>query len=565
MNTNVLRASLLALLAALALTVVPSSASALLTDETFETTTGTLGSYSAAGGGSGAQWARASDYVHTGGYSAFVPDPAGTSDKALRANPSFAIAVDAPNPTLTFYHRFDTEPGFDGGRLEVAADGGTFGPVPNDRFIQNGPTELLGGSGALAGNGAWTGFSHGFIKTVVDLAPYRGHSLALEFRFASDASIGAGGWWIDDVQLSGLQRDGGMTQTNAVRIFSQEQSGSLNQVDPPSGCGSAKPYPGKSTVAAKDFEVHNYVNLNREPACVTFTLDQPLCTADPGNAVSATAYSAFDPAYLSDNYLGALGTTAAVASASVVVSAGAHLVIDVNQVGPGNCNFYGLTVNAPPPETSFASGPSGETTSRSGSFALASSAAESSYECSLDGASFAPCNSPYVVSALPLGPHEVRARATDPNGATDPSPASRTFTVKDPSGGTPPPGGTLDRISPRVGALGLGKKKFRARTGTTVSYALSEAATAAFSVQRGTAGRKLRARCVKPTRSNRSRPRCTRYIGLGTFRRAGRSGTNTFKFARRGLSPGSYRLVLVATDAAGNRSKPAMARFTIVR
>lgn len=52
------------------------------------------------------------------------------------------------------------------------------------------------------------------------------------------------------------------------------------------------------------------------------------------------------------------------------------------------------------------------------------------------------------------------------------------------------------------------------------------------------------------------------------LRLRGRSGRNTFRLrarsGRRTLRPGSYRLVLVATDGVGNRSRPLTRRFSVV-
>jgi hypothetical protein len=105
--------------------------------------------------------------------------------------------------------------------------------------------------------------------------------------------------------------------------------------------------------------------------------------------------------------------------------------------------------------------------------------------------------------------------------------------------------------------------------GATVSYRLSEAATVTFMVERQRAGRRVGRRCVKATRANRRRPRCTRYVSVrGSFVHRGKAGRNSFKFtgrlAGRKLSPGRYRLVGIAKDAAGNVSTPERTSFRIV-
>ena len=93
--------------------------------------------------------------------------------------------------------------------------------------------------------------------------------------------------------------------------------------------------------------------------------------------------------------------------------------------------------------------------------------------------------------------------------------------------------------------------------GTTLRFRLSEAAQATFSFQRRSRGRKVGRRCRKPSRANRGRRGCVRYVPVkGTIPFAGRAGANTLRLkgrvGRKWLSPGRYRLTGVTRDAAGN-------------
>jgi hypothetical protein len=102
-----------------------------------------------------------------------------------------------------------------------------------------------------------------------------------------------------------------------------------------------------------------------------------------------------------------------------------------------------------------------------------------------------------------------------------------------------------------------------------VTYRLSEPASARFTVQRARPGRRSGKRCAKPRRSNRGGKRCTRWVRVrGSFTHAGQAGSNSFRFTGRvggrKLRLGRHRLVLVATDAAGNRSAAVRATFRIV-
>jgi hypothetical protein len=81
-----------------------------------------------------------------------------------------------------------------------------------------------------------------------------------------------------------------------------------------------------------------------------------------------------------------------------------------------------FTVDATPPETAIAAGPP---------FVLVSEVG-ATFECSLDGAAFAACASPFTPPSPSPGEHTLAVRATDAAGNTDPSPAVRAFTVAAP-------------------------------------------------------------------------------------------------------------------------------------
>ncbi len=139
----------------------------------------------------------------------------------------------------------------------------------------------------------------------------------------------------------------------------------------------------------------------------------------------------------------------------------------------------------------------------------------------------------------------------------------------------------VDTIVPRYLSVVLSPRSFSAyrsgpsvrpaRTrGTTITYRLSEAAAATFRVERALTGRRVGGRCVRTTRANRTRRACQRFVLLpGSFRQASTAGLNAFRFtgrlAGRALAPGGYRLVAVAADTAGNRSKPQRRLFQIVQ
>jgi hypothetical protein len=99
-----------------------------------------------------------------------------------------------------------------------------------------------------------------------------------------------------------------------------------------------------------------------------------------------------------------------------------------------------------PPETTIDSGPSGTTTATDATFAFSSSEPGSTFQCRLDGASFALCGSPKSYSGLAAGTHTFDVRAIDVAGNTDPTPASRSWTISTVT--APPPDTTITSSPP---------------------------------------------------------------------------------------------------------------------
>jgi hypothetical protein len=92
-------------------------------------------------------------------------------------------------------------------------------------------------------------------------------------------------------------------------------------------------------------------------------------------------------------------------------------------------NSLSLGGDTTPPETAIASGPSGTVTATTAAFAFSSSETGSSFECRLDAAAWASCTSPMSYSFLAAGNHTFDVRATDAACNTDPTPATRTWTI----------------------------------------------------------------------------------------------------------------------------------------
>jgi hypothetical protein len=108
----------------------------------------------------------------------------------------------------------------------------------------------------------------------------------------------------------------------------------------------------------------------------------------------------------------------------------------------------------------------------------------------------------------------------------------------------------------------------RRKTGATVSYTDSQAATTTFTVLQKQPGRSQHRACVKPQRKPRGR-HCTRLVTIGSFTHTDGAGANSFHFtgrvSGRRLKPGAYELQGVARNASGLTSRPVATGFRINR
>lgn len=148
--------------------------------------------------------------------------------------------------------------------------------------------------------------------------------------------------------------------------------------------------------------------------------------------------------------------------------------------------------------------------------------------------------------------------------------ASQVSITYSPPVGPPPP----DHTAPLLTQLTISPPAFKAArsgasisaAGGTVFYRLSEPARVGFRVERAGKGHRRGKRCLAGSGEGR---KCTRYAKLrGSFGDEGGLGLSSVRFRGRlngrSLAPGPYRLVAIATDLAGNSSKPATRSFRIV-
>lgn len=122
------------------------------------------------------------------------------TDQYLQINQVLSLPVGA---MLRFWHDYEFEQGYDGGVVEISVDGGVWLDL-SGKFVANGYTHEISDSygNAIGGRRAFSGQSNGYVFSEVDLSDWSGQSARLRFRAATDSSVSAPGWYVDDVSVS---------------------------------------------------------------------------------------------------------------------------------------------------------------------------------------------------------------------------------------------------------------------------------------------------------------------------------------------------------------------------
>ena len=198
------------------------------------------------------------------------------------------------------------------------------------------------------------------------------------------------------------------------------------------------------------------------------------------------------------------------------LAAGVH-TFEVRQVdtagNTGPAATYSWTVDLTAPTTTITASPAGPTPSTTASFSFAADETGSTFQCRLDGTTFAACTSPRSYSGLAEGGHVFEVRAVDPAGNVGPA-ASHSWTVTD----TTPPTVTI----------------------TAAPSSLSASSSASFSFAANEAGSAFECRLD-----------------------AAPYAACTSPHAYTGLADGGHTVAVRATDAAGNVGPAATRSWTV--
>ncbi|MFN7133231.1 MAG: Ig-like domain-containing protein, partial [Myxococcales bacterium] len=180
-------------------------------------------------------------------------------------------------------------------------------------------------------------------------------------------------------------------------------------------------------------------NVDATPVSLSFTADRtpPVTTlaplADDGADSRAIAFSADDAAATFECSVN--GSAFAPCTSPLQLSGladGTVTVVVRATDAAGNREDPGATVSflvdATPPDTTVLSGPTGFVNQTSAVLHFSSSEANSTFSCSLNGASFSACTSPHTQPVVE-GAQVFQVRASDRYGNTDATPAEHRWTV----------------------------------------------------------------------------------------------------------------------------------------
>lgn len=145
------------------------------------------------------KWRITSAKSHSASYSLFAADTNSVSLTRFTTSAAFALTN---NSTLSFWHYYNTENTWDGGRVEISTNNGVTYSDAGKYMILNGYQSTVNDTAKNLLVPGFSGNSGGFIKTVLDLSSLAGKSIKFRFVFTSDQAVGGEGWYIDDITLT---------------------------------------------------------------------------------------------------------------------------------------------------------------------------------------------------------------------------------------------------------------------------------------------------------------------------------------------------------------------------
>jgi hypothetical protein len=145
-------------------------------------------------------WGTSTTYAKSGTKSWASGSPTQTKDFSLISG----SVTPTTASTLSFYHFYSFESGYDGGTVEITSNNGTTWTDAAPYFISNGYNSAFSASGVPCFTGILAANADGskFTKTVINLSSFNGKAIKVRFRVRSDRGTGNEGWFVDDIQVT---------------------------------------------------------------------------------------------------------------------------------------------------------------------------------------------------------------------------------------------------------------------------------------------------------------------------------------------------------------------------
>ena len=172
-------------------------------------------------------------------------DPQSSENQYLTLNPMVLNGI----TELSFFHKYDTEQNWDGGKVEISLDNGISWKDLRDNFIENGYNDYIQDT---PGNQAFSGQSGTFITSKVDLTEFCGETVLIRFNFFYDQLEDGRGWNVDDVTL-----------TSSKALINVAEASSNGIVSTASHCVRVA---GGVTISNEDLSVNTEVEIYPNPS-----------------------------------------------------------------------------------------------------------------------------------------------------------------------------------------------------------------------------------------------------------------------------------------------------------
>ena len=148
-----------------------------------------------------AGWQQVASGAYSGNRAWFVPNEGSPQEHFLQT--AAPVELTGPAPVLRFFTRYDTEPAYDAGIVQIRLAGTEEWQDVGARFLRGGyrGEAAAAAPAAVRNRPSFWGAQPAYQEMIVDLSDLTGQRIDVRWLFASDAASAAGGWWVDQVEI----------------------------------------------------------------------------------------------------------------------------------------------------------------------------------------------------------------------------------------------------------------------------------------------------------------------------------------------------------------------------